>query len=827
MNLRRVIRSVSFILLFFFLLLTVNKISAQNTVVVSTTSGPLYIGLDWSAFPNAKGYNIFRKAATAANYPSTPINSIPILPVTNCIQIRGLLINGLDSTNWNLVAKGLGDSVIFNPCNVNAVGLNSVKAARLVLLAKSILPIAEVVGRGYEDHSVISGNQYVYEVVALNSSGNTIGIVDANLGVTAGTAVPLPAPVGLVTEAGDAMNQIMWKQVKGAGGYEVQRSLSAGGPFVRVNASTFSASYSHHLNGDTLIPSEQGYVDFQVYDNQGKPSTHLVNGIAIDGPDNGTTYYYRVMAKDFFNRPGNLSSVSAPTTPKDTTPPAVAGNLLTAVDNIHGYVHVTWSQVTKDIKGRWEEPDSSISYSLYRFTSESNPATGTPVLVTQIGPRRGMVTIDTTDVYSGLRAQFGNRTWWYRVRCVDTRGFKSGWSAAVSAIVKDTTAPAIPTGLIATGFPDHISLVWDLNTEPDMSSYMVYRSLCHLGAWVACSNLDTCRSWYGAAKNNDSFPSRGDKGRFPCPCSGAFDFLGSITQDSAKRARTKGHVMYNDFTVPAGSPLCYAYWIKAKDSSENQSGSFPVPSPAEKAQIVCVHLRDTTPPEPAVITGMNALNNSILVQWIGPPSQDIRAYQLYRAIGTIPGQEPPVGNFIFVGGMTVELPPKSPQVLTSPYIPPHVLPCDSIPVQAMPWMSQGQFVDLHVKPKLTYWYRVTGIDYAGNETALSRAAPLSTFTFSLNLPAAPKLDTLVTVATPCSVQILWTTTIPVAEQVGVIVYRSNAANGIYSPIVTAPVTGNSFSDGQVVHGQTYYYKIAILMKTGQLSNLSPYKFITP
>ncbi len=124
MNLREVIRSVFILLIFFFSLLGSNKISAQNTIVVSTTSGPLYIGLDWSAFPNAKGYNIFRKAAGTSNYPSTPINSTPIIPASACNQIRGLLINGIDSTNWNLVARGLGDSLLFNPCNVNAPGLN-------------------------------------------------------------------------------------------------------------------------------------------------------------------------------------------------------------------------------------------------------------------------------------------------------------------------------------------------------------------------------------------------------------------------------------------------------------------------------------------------------------------------------------------------------------------------------------------------------------------------------------------------------------------------------------------------------------------------------
>lgn len=286
--------------------------------------------------------------------------------------------------------------------------------------------------------------------------------------------------------------------------------------------------------------------------------------------------------------------------------------------------------------------------------------------------------------------------------------------------------------------------------------------------------------------------------------------------------------MYNDYTVPPGSPLCYAYWIKAKDSSGNESGSFPIPSTAELAQIECVHLRDTTPPAPAVISGLNALPNSIGIEWIGPPSQDIRAYHVYRALGTAPGVEPPVSAFIWVGGMTVEIPPKLPQVLTSPYVPPAVLPCDSIPVQAMPWMSVGGFLDVHVLPKLTYWYRVVGIDYAGNQTPLSKAAPVSTFTFTLLLPPAPVLDTLLVQGSPCAVQVLWTNPVtPGIPQLGVIVYRSSTAAGVYVPIVTSPVKGSSFTDTQVVKGQTYYYKIALMLGTGQLSPLSPVKFIIP
>ena len=32
-------------------------------------------------------------------------------------------------------------------------------------------------------------------------------------------------------------------------------------------------------------------------------------------------------------------------------------------------------------------------------------------------------------------------------------------------------------------------------------------------------------------------------------------------------------VTFDDRTIPAGSPLCYSYWIKALDLSQNRSGA--------------------------------------------------------------------------------------------------------------------------------------------------------------------------------------------------------------------------------------------------------------
>ncbi|TDX01987.1 fibronectin type III domain-containing protein [Dinghuibacter silviterrae] len=814
-------------LLLYILLAT--PFAGMAQIAVTSNPGPgLYVALDWQAVPGATGYNIFRKTPADAAYPATPLNATPIVPAGTCAAIRALLIHGTDSTAWKLVAAGLADSsVLFNPCGMNGA-LSASKRQRLAVLAGSNLSIALAAGWGYEDHSVTNGTAYQYKIVAVGP-GTTVA---TDLPVSAGVPVVLPAATGVHADAGDAMNQANWGLVTGAAGYVVDRATSPGGPFTRVSPTPYMSTFTHHLNGDTLVPNALGFVDFQHYDTAGNPIAHKVAGVNVNGPLNGTTYYYRVTALDFFLRPGTASGASGGVTPHDTTPPSTPGNVSTSVDNIHGWVQVSWTQVIKDIKGRVEQPDSSVSYKLYRFTGSGNPNTLTATLVATVPPLKGIHGVDTVDKYSGLRAVYGDKTWWYRVRAVDVNGNTGPWSAAASAIVKDTTPPAIVKGVMAKGFEDHISVMWQLNTEPDMAQYTVYRSLCHLGQWVNCNRPDTCRSWYigTPAYNTGVVGTPGfnnDRKGWPCPCSGTFVFLGTITQDSAKRAKAAGHFMYNDYSVPPGSPLCYAYWVKAKDSSGNESGTYPIPSPAEQAQIVCAHLRDTTPPEAATITGLNALPLAIVVQWIGPPSQDIRAYQVYRAQGLVPGQEPPLANFTWVGGMTVEIPPKTPVVLTAPYHAPSVLPCDSIPVQAMPWMSQGAFVDRTVQPKLTYWYRVVGIDYAGNQTPLSQAAPISTFTFSTKAIPAPVLDTAMVNATPCSVQLTWTPAFNAAADKGFIVYRSTTAGGTFNPIVTAPVKGATYTDTQVTHGQTYYYKVALLLKTGQLSALSNVKTVTP
>lgn len=836
------------------LLLTIHYTNAQNAVAVSSNPGPgLHVALNWAPFTGAVKYNIFRKNDGAASYPATPVNATPVQVLTNCTTIKSILITSPDSTEWRIIAKGLSGpppsgAGLFNPCNVSTLAAGSEKQKRLQALARSSMPIAIVAGLGYKDNSVVNGTAYRYRIVALNAANTVVGTVETDLLVTAGVFTPPAPPAGVNAEGGDDAVLVMWNDVIGAAGYIVERADIPAGPYRQVNESHFTAKVTKHINGvDTIIPSVNGILDFKRYTTIfGKDSTHLVNGIPISGPKNNNNYYYRLRSVDLFLRPGSPSGVVGPVTPRDSTEPSAPLDVSTNTDDVSGHVTIKWQQVVRDINGHWEYPDSSVHYRLYRFTSTDNPDSIPSTFLGEVPTTGGLKFRDYTDTDPSLRSAFGNKTWWYRIRSKDQATNISQWSTAASALVKDITKPGIVKNLETKGFEDYISVKWQQNTEPDVASYMVYRSLCHLGSWIDCSKQkDTCRTWQsydpeGYFEKQDAAKSPNDKDRetgaatgaapkakLPCPCSGTFVFLGEITKDSVDRAVSKGNYFFNDRTIPAGSPLCYAYWVKAKDSSDNISGDFPIPSAAEQAQIKCERLRDRTPPENAIISGLYAQAEQIRVEWMGPPSQDTRAYHVYRAEGTNPAVEPNNAAFTWVGGMTVELPPTMPVVLTSPYTPPGIATCDKISVQATPWMSQGFFEDKHIKPKMTYWYKVVGIDYDGNETPLNRAAAISTFTFTRKAPDMPVITDMDVQAAPCAVVMKWSPSYDATTQTGFIVYRSTNAAGPFIPVVVSPVKGNSFTDTNVVKGQTYWYTVALMLTNGRLSPSSAPKNVTP
>ncbi len=272
-------------------------------------------------------------------------------------------------------------------------------------------------------------------------------------------------------------------------------------------------------------------------------------------------------------------------------------------------------------------------------------------------------------------------------------------------------------------------------------------------------------------------------------------------------------VKFDDRSVPKGSPLCYSYWVKAIDRTQNQSGSWPFPDPATE-KTVCQRLRDKTPPDPAIISGLFARDQAVRVEWIGPPVQDIRAYHVYRGAAE-------AGPYKWVGGMTVELPPAVPQVLTAPYTAPAVVGCGKIPIVTIDAMSMGFFVDTTADPKTIYWYKVVGIDQSGNEAPLGKAVPVSTFTFTTRLPSTPTITSVTGTSTaPFGLVIRWTPTFDPSRQRGFAVFRSDRFDSLYRQIGTL-VTDSQYQDNQVVRGVSYWYKVVQMDMTGQVSMPSP------
>jgi hypothetical protein len=272
-------------------------------------------------------------------------------------------------------------------------------------------------------------------------------------------------------------------------------------------------------------------------------------------------------------------------------------------------------------------------------------------------------------------------------------------------------------------------------------------------------------------------------------------------------------VTFDDHSVPQGSPLCYSYWIKAVDKSQNRSGNWPYPDPARE-KTVCQRLRDKTPPDPAIISGLFARNDAIRIEWVGPPVQDIRAYHVYRS-------EKETGPYKWVGGMTVEVPPTPPQVLVAPYTPLALVGCDKIPITTIDTMSMGFFVDTDVDAKKIYWYKVVGIDQSGNEAPLAKAVPVSTFTFTTALPTTPTITSITgTTAQPFGLVIRWNPPFTPAQQRGFAIFRSDRFDGFYRQIGSL-VAASEFQDNEVVRGVVYWYKVVQMDSTGQISLPSP------
>ncbi len=791
------------------------RLVAQDLGAATHAAPGLKVLLLWAADTtggSAITYSIYRKPALAAAYPSMPLNSSPIAPVTDTVQFKAMIPRGSD--DWNFISYALADSLggrnpvqpLANVFAITSFPRGSRNWQRVQMLVAVRPSVGLVMGQAYVDQSVVSGTTYKYKILR-SAGGSPLPPAGANeVEITAGVPAAIPVPSGVRIVVGDAKLQILWKKpLPKYSGFDVYRAPNLIGPYRLVNDVGYSADVSRDIDSNAVSPAANGFTDYEHWDTAGNPLPRTVTGnpLPFTGPANGVTYWYKVANKDML---GNEGSLSAPVsgTPVDRTPPATPQDIVVEAIESNSSFRVRWTKVRLDIDGHRE---NVVSYNVYRYARADNPSLGAvllPPAVPQPGAMDSTRVLFKDDSTAGLRSACIDSTLYFRVEAVDASGNISYRSIAVGAALRDTTPPAVVRGTTAEGYDDYIRVKWTLNSDCGVDAYLIYRSLCDRGKWYPCVPAAGKGTPAGVAVPSEYSNKRGD-------CGGPFALVGVVPQSLAK-TQGGGTAYFDDHSVPAGSPLCYAYIVKAQDHAQNISGTMPIPKDPPEI-IVCQRLRDRTPPEPAIIAGLFARDSAIQVDYIGPPVQDIAAYHVYRSDSL------QFGEYHWVGGMTVVPPPGVGVPLSAPYAAPAQVACDSIPLVSNPYMSAGTFFDRRVDRKHIYWYKVLGIDRAGNQSLPDSALAMSTFTFASRRETPPQIVSLTATDNPCAITLAWSPVYDTTLVRGFLVFRSTSPLGQYFQLEGLQ-KANTFADPSVVRGTTYFYRVVAQRRDGMLTAMS-------
>jgi hypothetical protein len=782
---------------------------ANDAALMQATSagigrdGSTYVLLRWEAVDDVTGYNLYRRVDGAPARESRPINgSSPIRPPSSARQLRAVVPEG--SPEWAALAAGFaavsgGALERVNPTARFEQGLTEDELRLVRATSRANLAMAQAAGVAYIDRGVKANEHYLYELRGLLADGTERRLA-VDVPVWAGHFTLPDPPSGVTTQPGDRRVLILWNRNPYAATFMVQRGTSPGGPFQQANPKPVAYDIDDDLHGQPLPTPQPGFLDIGAWDADGLPTSHLVAGVDLYGPDNGNTYWYQVASVDSLNRAGAWSAAVAATPAQSLAPMAPDELQVSPTTSADGLV-VTWRKVTRNVENH-QLPDTSQSNFVYRAETREDLedlSTLSSRLVATLGANPQDATtplVSWTDTDPALVPPFGTKPFFYRIRVADMFGNLSAPSAVITGTVPDTTPPG-PTDLVAAvGTADHIRVEWLPNTEPDLAGYQIYRGVCDRGVIY----LPGVTQVLG---KDGTVIARG-KPRGHCDMT----LVGDVGLGEAKaRYAADGHIWFDDYSVPEGSPLCYGYWVRAYDLAGNlYPGNNGCPKPAEYR---CARLREKTPPPVPVLTGLRARDNSVLIEWVSAPVQDLHAFHVYRSDAEF---DPPAFlACVYTDG----------SVSTTRWT--GLVPsCADVPAVLDPLAAQGSYLDTTAQPHHVYWYRVSALDWLGNESDGAQLADIpssSTFTYTSDLPPTPAvLPPPPPAADGCGLQVSWSTTLDPVALRGFVVFRATVG-GPYRQ-VSGIITANGYTDMTARRGVDYLYCVQSIDHTGLLSRPS-------
>ncbi|MEO1049351.1 MAG: T9SS type A sorting domain-containing protein [Bacteroidota bacterium] len=546
----------------------------------------------------------------------------------------------------------------------------------------SYLIASGLTNSAYSDPGLTASTTYYYTVTASDLSGNESSLSTEVSAQTDADTIPPAAPQGVsasLTNPSTALVDWDDNTESDFASYNLYRSTSAG--FVPSPATLVAANLTISALTNTGLSSE-------------------------------TTFYYVITAVDIYDNESALSIEAAITTP-DITPPASPAGLI-ATANGSNQIDLDWQDNT--------ESDFS-TYEIHRSESGGfTPSTATLLAA-------GLTSSDYTDL--GL---VPSTTYFYLVIAYDSIGNTSDPSSIASAQTEaDMTPPASPSGLVGTAQSSSaIALDWDDNTEEDLTSYNVYRSLSpnvqldtssmvgfNLNASQFTDNgLMPSTTYYYVVTaedlaGNESTPSTEisvltDADIVPPAAPTGLQVtnveVGAITLDwndngesdfasyNIYRGTSSGFAANTTSLLDSGltsstyidnavsTESTYFYVVQAVDQFDNVSSA---------SNEVSATTPDITPPAaPTGLIADAAVDTEVQLGWDDNAEADFTSYNLYR--GSLSGFPTDATSLIASG------------------------------------LTSSNFVDNTVSANNTYFYKVTALDDTGNESSSSAEASVTT-----------------------------------------------------------------------------------------------------
>jgi uncharacterized repeat protein (TIGR03803 family) len=415
--------------------------TSYNVKVSNTNGGPYYMiknvtstSYQDNSVVNGKTYYYVVSALTSngESSDSNQVKATPNYQPPNVIFLTATPGNAVVTLSWSAANRattynvkrsttsGSGYTVIASP----SAGVNNDQTT-------------------FVDSTLTNGKTYYYVVSGSNGGGESVNSLEA----CATPLSPPDVPTGLVASSGNGMVVLNWNASLRGLVYIIERSATAGGPYMPVGS----------------ILQDEDYPDSPLTWSDTGDQCASTAGVYDSSPVNGTTYYYVIVASNVGGLSGN--SNEAVVTPNLAVPPVPTRLMVDAGD---GSASLSWL-----------DSESAIGYNVYRSTSSASRYT--QVNAASISQTRFVdnVLADGTHYY-------------YVVTALNASG-ESGYSNEVNTI---PTAPSLSSAAaiqIAKDFCQGISVPITINSVvtaqfPAPKRYLGMEDTFWLPKWLVTFN---------------------------------------------------------------------------------------------------------------------------------------------------------------------------------------------------------------------------------------------------------------------------------------------------------------------------------------------------